>query len=123
MKRRLRNTKQKELLKEEVGRFNAFFTAENLLKRASKKHSELGIATVYRFLNDMVNRKELHSYVCDKKTLYSRKAISHFICERTGKIIHFDINDLNFLKSIREKIPGTITSVQLEIKGICDDCS
>lgn len=125
MKRKSRNTKQKELLTEEVKKFNSFFTAEDFFKQVRKKDPKIGIATVYRFLKDLVNKKELHSYICDRRTLYSRQNNSHchFICEKTGKIIHFDINNLDFLKHIKSKIPGSIRSVQLEIKGTCDDCS
>ncbi len=124
MKRISRNTKQKELLGKEVQKFNSFFTAEDFFKQARKKDPNIGIATVYRFLNDLVNKKELHSYICDRRTLYSRQKNSHchFICEKTGKIIHFEIENLDFLKHLKGKIPGTISSVQLEIKGICDNC-
>lgn len=124
MVKKLRQTRQKEILNEEVKRFNSFFTAEDLFKQVIKKDSKLGIATIYRFLSDLTNKNELYSYICDRRTLYSRQKNSHchFICEKTGKIIHFDIENLDFLKQIKNKIPGTINSFQLEIKGICNDC-
>lgn len=120
-----RNTKQKEILTEEIKSLNSLFTAEDFFKKASKKYPNIGIATVYRFLNDLVNKKKLHSYICDRRTLYSKQKNNHchFVCEKTGKIIHFELENLDFLKHIKHKIPGTISSVQLEIKGICKDCS
>jgi Fe2+ or Zn2+ uptake regulation protein len=125
MQRKPRNTKQKELLNEEIKKFNYFFTAEEFFRQVNKKKSCLGIATVYRFLNELVNKKELHTYFCDRRILYSRQKNSHchFICEKTGEIIHFDIENLDFLKYIKNKIPGKINSLQLEIKGICNDCT
>ena len=120
-----RNTKQKELLREEIEKYNSFFTAEDLLNKIKKQNDSIGIATIYRFLGDMINKKELYPYVCDRRTLYSRKKNSHchFTCEKTGKVIHFELDNLDFLKHIKNKIPGTINSLQLEIRGICDSCS
>lgn len=123
MQRTSRNTKQKELLEKEMSTFNSFFTAEDLFKKSSKIDQNIGIATVYRFLNEKVN-KEIYSYVCDRRTLYSRKKNSHchFTCEKTGKVTHFELNNLDFLKHIKSKIPGKINSFQLEVKGVCEDC-
>ena len=41
------------------------------------------------------------------------------ICEETGKVIHFDVDSLDFLKN---KIPGSISSFQIEVKGRCKEC-
>jgi len=125
MERKSRNTKQKELIAQIIKSVNSFFTAEDIYKLVRKNDSQIGIATVYRFLNGLKNENELYSYVCDRKTIYSKekKSHCHYICEKTGKIIHFEINNLDFLKNIMEKIPGSINSFQIEIKGICKDCS
>ena len=39
--------------------------------------------------------------------------------EETGKVIHFDVDSLDFLKN---KIPGSISSFQIEVKGKCEEC-
>lgn len=120
-----RNTKQKELLQAECLKFKEFFTAEELFKKTKTKDSTIGIATVYRFLKEMKKRSEVFTYTCDRKTIYSNqeKSHCHYICEKTGRIIHFSLNNLNFLKEIRSKIPGSINSFQIEIKGICKTCN
>jgi len=112
----MRTTKQKQILEEELNKFNSFFSAEDLYQKVKNKN--IGIATVYRFLKD----KQLYSYICERKKIYSKEKRSHchFLCEETGKIIHFDIDSLDFLKN---KIPGTISSFQLEVKGVCKDCN
>lgn len=116
-----RNTRQKDLLREELGKISSFFNAEDLFERVKQKDSNIGIATVYRFLNDCEDSCELFSYSCDRKKIYSRgkKSHCHFVCEKTGKVIHFDIDNIDFLK---DKIPGTISSFQLEVKGVCTKC-
>jgi len=124
MERKSRNTKQKELIEQIVSSMNSFFTAEDIHKIAKKKDDKIGIATVYRFLNSLKNENKLYSYICDRKTLYSKEKNSHchYTCEKTGRVIHFEIDNIDFLKKVKEKIPGSITSFQLEVRGVCDKC-
>jgi Fe2+ or Zn2+ uptake regulation protein len=118
----LRNTKQKVLIKHEILMIDTFFSAEELNRLVKKKDNRIGIATIYRLLNEMKKNGELYSYICDRKTVYSKEKRSHchLICEKTGKIIHFDVDSLDFLKN---KIPGSITSFQLEVRGVCNTCT
>ena len=115
-----RHTRQKEILEEEVNKITTFFSAEKLLEKASLKDKKIGIATVYRFLKDLRNKGLIYSYICDGKTIYSNTQNNHchFECVETGKVFHFEIDNLDFLKN---KIPGEIESFQLEVKGICSD--
>jgi Fur family ferric uptake transcriptional regulator len=124
MVKKSRNTLQKEIIERCFNSLNQFFTAEDLHNLVKKRDDKIGIATVYRFLKDMKNHNKVYTYFCDRRTIYSREKRSHchYICENTGKIIHFDIGSLDFLKDIKKKIPGSITSFQLEIHGCCNDC-
>lgn len=117
-----RETNQKKIISEIVEKQTGFFTAEEIYKQIKNKN--MGIATVYRFLKSQRKQNKLYSYLCNRRMLYSneKKSHCHYICEKTGKISHFEIDNLNFLNSIRKQIPGNITSIQLEIKGICEDC-
>lgn len=117
---RSRHTQQELRLEKELGKIQTFFTVDELHQAANK--DAIGIATAYRFLKRKMKEGTLYSYHCGKKTVYSRQDRSHchFICERTGKTIHFTMNSLDFLQG---RIPGRITSVQIEIHGICDDCT
>jgi Fe2+ or Zn2+ uptake regulation protein len=118
---KIRQTKQKEVLNEEIKKFKSFFTAEELLKNANKRYSELGIATVYRFLSDLVNKRQVHSYVCNRRTIYSIGDSSHchFTCEKCGKVEHIHINSLDFIKN---KINGSICHFQVDVSGTCESC-
>ena len=121
MPRKSRNTKQKEIISEEIEKMDGFFTAEELFNNAKKINPEMGIATIYRFLKEIKRKKNINSYICDGKNVYSRdkKSHCHFVCEKTGRVIHFDVDSLDFLKN---KIPGSITSFQIEVKGKCNEC-
>lgn len=116
-----RKTRQKEIVQKEIDKINSFFTAEELFEKTKKTDEKIGLATIYRLLKEKREKKGLYSYLCNGKHVYSKgkKSHCHFICEKTGKIIHFDVDSLDFLK---DKIPGEITSFQIEVKGICDTC-
>ena len=116
-----RKTRQKGFLSDEVKKFRTFFGSEDLFEQAKKKNAGISIATIYRFMNEEVKKGNLHSYQCDRKTVYSKeKQHCQFICQKTGKIIHFDVNSIDFLK---DKIPGSIVSFQIEVVGLCESCS
>ncbi len=122
MPKKTRKTRQKELLKKEMKKFKSFFTAEDLYEKVSKVDSSIGIATVYRFLKSLREKKIIYSYRCEGRLVYSneKKSHCHFVCQETGKIIHFDVDSLDFLKN---KIPGEISSFQIEVKGVCNNCN
>jgi len=121
MVKKSRKTKQKELIESEVKTFTSLFTADELFDKIKKKDNTIGIATVYRLLKDLRKKKELHSYVCERKMIYSRQKNNHchFICQKCDQITHFNIEKIDFLKS---KIKGEICHFQIDVHGICEKC-
>ena len=113
-----RDTKQKEIIDKERLLLTTFYSAEYLYEKVLKVNKKIGIATIYRHLKKLRENGEIYNYTCDGKLIYSNNKSNHchFECEETGEIIHFDIENIDFLKN---KIPGDITSFQLEVKGIC----
>ena len=121
MVKKSRRTKQKELIQSEILNFDSFFTADDLYDKIKEKDHNIGIATVYRFLKNLRRKKELHSYICNRKMIYSRDKNNHchFICQRCNKIIHFSIDKIDFLKT---KINGDICHFQIDVYGYCKGC-
>lgn len=116
-----RNTRQKEILNEEIQKEKSFFTADEIHKKIKKKDNKIGIATVYRFLKDLSKKENIHSYLCNKKTIYSidNKSHCHFVCEKCGEITHFNVKKIDFIeKSLSEEI----CHFQIDVKGICKKC-
>jgi len=111
-----RTTRQKRIIEEEVKKFAKFFSAEDLLEEVKKRDSKIGIATIYRNLKKMKENSLIYSYSCSGKNVYSnsKKSHCHFIDEKTGKTIHFEIDNIDFIKN---KINCDITSFNLEVKG------
>ena len=119
-----RKTIQKRLIKGVVEEEKGFFSAENIHNKVVKINDNIGIATVYRFLKDEYKMGRLYSYTCKGKTIYSntKKSHCHFICSDTGKVHHFELDDIDFINKIKEKIPiDEIESIQIDIKGRCGE--
>ena len=116
-----RNTRQKEIIQKELDFFTNFFTAEELHKKIIKVEKNVGIATIYRFLKDLREKRKLHSYVCERKTIYSKEkhSHSHYVCQVCNKMFHFNVKNIDFIK---KEIPGNICHFQIEVHGICDKC-
>lgn len=117
-----RKTRQKNIIDKEIKRFKTFFTAEDLYEKVKVIDKSIGLATAYRFLKKLRKNGNIFSYTCGGRLIYSNenKSHCHFACEETGKVIHFSIDSLDFLK---DKIPGSITSFQIEVRGLCNKCS
>ncbi|MBU0460613.1 MAG: transcriptional repressor [Nanoarchaeota archaeon] len=115
----MRKTKQKELIQEEVEKIKTFFTAEELLNKVKRCDKKIGLATVYRFLKELRNTGELHSYLCNRKTIYSKSEDNHchFICQKCGQVKHFDVKSIDFLK-----IKEDICHFQIDVHGTCKKC-
>jgi len=116
-----RNTRQKLILEKKIKKFSKFFDAKELLAETKKEDKTIGIATIYRFLKELNKKEEIHLYICSRKRIYSVKSNNHchFICEKCGKISHFDIDQINFLKN---KTNGEICHFQVDVYGICEKC-
>jgi Fe2+ or Zn2+ uptake regulation protein len=115
----MRQTLQKKILREELVKFNSFFDGSDLYKKASKRNHKIGVATVYRFLKKLVEAGEIHSYLCEKRTIYSRNKNNHchFVCKKCGEIKHFQLKHLDFLD-----IKGEVCHFQIDVNGICEKC-
>lgn len=114
-----RNTRQKELLEKEINKIKGFFTAEELYSRI--ENSGIGIATIYRFLKEKTKNRQLHSYVCDGRNIYSNSSSSHshYTCQICGKRSHIEIKDIG---KIRKSIKGSICHFQIDVTGVCENC-
>ena len=43
-------------------------------------------------MQELRKKRQLHSYICDRKIIYSKQRNNHchYTCQKCGKIIHFD---------------------------------
>lgn len=116
-----RETQQKRIIESEVNKMSSFFTGEDLFKKVHKLNNQIGLATVYRFLKNLREKKLIHAFTCEKKLIYSKdtKSHCHFICEKCNKTVHIDIKDI---KSLKKSLSGEICHFQIDIYGVCEKC-
>src|SRR3989338_8961584 len=109
-----RITKQKRVLDKAVRESTSFFDASSLCERAVKEDPSLGIATVYRFLKNLEDRGEIHSFLCKNRKIYSlsKKNHVHFNCELCGQTTHLKLEKVDFLE---HEIAGEICHFQLDL--------
>ncbi len=116
-----RNTRQKVIIHDQIETMTSLFTAEALFEKVHQIDPSIGIATVYRYLKDLRKQRALHSYVCDRRLIYSLQDNNHchFICQRCDRVQHFDIDKVDFIKG---SIRGDICHFQIDVHGICEHC-
>ena len=116
-----RSTRQKELIENKLRRMKNLFTVEDLHSEIKKEDSKIGIATIYRFMKETATKKRIHSYECNRRKIYSFESNNHchFICEKCGKIEHFNVSKLDFLKT---SVKGDICHFQINVYGLCEKC-
>lgn len=116
-----RITVQKKNLHDEINKTKSFFNAYELHERVAKKSGKIGLATIYRFLNSMEDEGKIHSFICNKKKVYSidKTSHAHFRCEKCGKMKHLEIKNAEFLSRFTSE---DICHFQIEVSGICSDC-
>lgn len=115
-------TRQKKIIEEEIRKFSTFFTAEEVYERLREKEPNIGIATIYRYLNDTSRENKPHFYLCGRRRIYSfnKNNHCHFTCDSCGRTEHFNIDKIDFLA---RSINGKICHFQIDVYGICDSCS
>ncbi len=116
-----RFTSQKAILEAEITAFTSFFTAEELHQKVSKTFPQLGIATIYRFLKLLVEHNKIHSYQCERRTIYSTNTQNHchFLCERCCEKKHITLKNIG---ALQEGIKGKMCHFQIDVTGICEVC-
>lgn len=112
-----RKTKQKVLINSVINSQKGIFTVDDIHERLKEKN--IGIATIYRYMNNLRKSGKIHYYKCGDRFVYSNKKTihGHFICEKCNQTEHVKIDEIKWLKKY-----GDICHVQIEIYGICKNC-
>jgi len=100
------------------------YTAEQLHKTLQELLPNLGLATIYRNLNDLVYSGILNQLSYPGLPLqyeYSHSKHAHFYCEYCRKIYDLNIPSSN-LDNIKQWEGHYIKGVNVELQGICKNC-
>ena len=121
-----RTTKQKEFIKEYLKNSYIHPTAFDVLKSAKENNINIGLTSIYRILNKMVEKQEAFSIITKDNIVHydtNRGDHYHFICEKCKKV--YDIPSSvapDLVKNTTEATGFDITSHDIVFHGICSEC-
>lgn len=120
-----RRTKQREALAEVFARSERPLSVAEILEVASKRVGGLGVATVYRAVNALLEEGAIEAVeIAGEPMRYERSDKGHhhhFQCERCERV--FDISGC--LENLRKLVPPRfrVTQHAVTLYGICAACA
>lgn len=121
-----RMTRQRKIIKEILCNSHDHPTAEVIYEEARKVLPDIGLGTVYRNLQVLVEDGLAVQLNCDKR--YSRydgniTPHAHLFCEKCHQVydIDLEISD-NLLNTAKKKTGADIRGYHLEFCGTCKNC-
>lgn len=95
--------------------------------------STMGVATIYRQLEQLVAEGQMRKYVVGSGSaacfeyIGARKGHARFIhckCEKCGKILHIEKSEIEEMARLLEERSGfRMDNVQTVLYGVCGDCA
>ena len=122
-----RVTAQRTLLLELLRRSEGHLDADELYRRARRKHSRISLSTVYRNLQlfKKLGLIEEHHFA-EEHHHYEVKPTAehqHLLCLNCGKIVEFVCPlSQKFKKDVGRQYDFDITGVELRMTGLCSSC-
>lgn len=128
MEKKKYNTKQKEkLLIFLISNKNKFVSAEDIQRYVEKEKMNVGLTTIYRFLNslekqgkvrvDLKEHTKYYQYIFDECEHHY-----HLKCKECGQIVHLDCEELEEIKKHIYEEHKFIIDSKFEIYGLCNKC-
>ena len=125
-------SRQRNVIMEIMKNTYAHPTADEVYEQAVKKMPGMGIATVYRNLNQLAEAGEIVRIpIEDGKDRFDGQLEPHYhmLCKECGSLVdlHSDSEEIEKLKSIMAEAfklkPDDIEFAPIVLRGICDKCS
>lgn len=126
-KMNLKVTPQRILILKTLQEGRVHITAQELYEKVQKINSDIGFATVYRFLKDMAESHivtELRmGSMPTRYELTPKKHHDHMTCTSCGKIVEFQNKNIeNHQEKVAKQYGFKLTHHVLELYGICTSC-
>ncbi|WP_156761941.1 Fur family transcriptional regulator [Microbacterium karelineae] len=123
--RERRNTAQKEAVCRELTAADGFISAGELHQRLRDEGSAVGLATVYRQLNALVDIGRADAIPVPGGQLFracEQGGHHHLVCEDCGTAVDIDPPDEEWIRATAERSGVTVTRHILEVFGRCGAC-
>ena len=125
------NTRQKKQLEEIIEVLgSSHFTAEDVFEAIKKQGKNVGLTTIYRHLDKMVNEGILRKYLSGAGESACYQAVGdctehfHLKCTKCGKLVHLTCKSLDIISDHVLKEHGfSIVSSKTVFFGVCKECA
>ena len=119
-------TKQRRVIKEILCNTKEHPTAETIYEEAKKILPDIGLGTVYRNLQVLVDEGSVLQLNCDKRfSRYDGNPVphAHFVCEQCNRVLDLDMKvSEDLMTAAQKEFAGEIKSYNVDFFGICEDC-
>ena len=124
-----KSTKQRDIIANEFLKVDEHLTAEELYKRVSKRHKNIGFTTVYRTLkllaeSGLATERIFADHLTRYEPVSAEEHHDHLICLTCGSITEFENPKL---ERMQEKIASdfgfSIVDHKMEFYGYCRECN
>jgi Fur family ferric uptake transcriptional regulator len=123
-----RDTRQRRALREHLAGSDAFVNAQQIHDDLRANGEKVGLATVYRTLQAMVEAGEVDALRADDgETLYRKcgpRHHHHLVCRSCGQTVELDGPSVeHWVTKAAEENGFTDVKHVVELFGLCSDCS
>ena len=131
----LYKTKQREeLLDYLISVQGQHITVNDICRHFQDRGISIGVATIYRQLEKMVNEGLVSKYIIDANTPacfeyiaddedHDKEICFHCKCEKCGKLIHLHCEELEDMQGhLSEEHEFTLNPMRTVLYGICGEC-
>ena len=122
-----RHTRQRDAILQAITEAKGPIPIQRILERAQTALGSLGIATVYRTLNLLLESKRIQTVILpDGQTCYERSGMGHhdhFQCRRCRNVYDLEVCPLHLARGTI--IPGgfMVEDHEMTLYGLCPACS
>ena len=125
--RGLKSTGQRDDIARVFFEMGRHISAEELYAEVKKINPHVGYATIYRTLRLLKECALLYERHFDegqaRYEAVGERHHDHFICERCGKIIEFENDEIERMQEIvARELKAALTRHKMELYGICAEC-
>ncbi|WP_246846447.1 Fur family transcriptional regulator [Humibacter ginsenosidimutans] len=121
-----RRTAQKDAVRRALGEESGFISAQQLHQRLSDNGASVGLATVYRQLNALVDSGLADAIPVSGGQLFraceQREHHHHLVCENCGRAVEIDPPSEKWIRTVAKDHGFTVNRHVLEVFGLCADC-
>ncbi len=121
-----RNTTQKEYIRNYMINSFSHPSAFDIEADSKKAGMKIGLTSIYRILNNMVDNNELTTIITKDNIVhydYNRKDHYHFVCKKCNKIIDISDEKELFQKISKDHNLELDEIQEVIIYGTCASCS